>query len=538
MSKNPPEMNLEIFKPFAKNGNIKQGFEKTNAVIYTRVSTKEQAETNLSLDTQYKACMNYAVKQGLNVVHKFGGTYESAKNDERKEFTKMLDFVKKSKQKIGYIIVYSVDRFSRSGINAMYIADQLKTLGIKIISVSQQVDTDTPSGVFQQNIHFIFSQYDNDQRREKCIAGMREKLLKGEWMGCAPFGYTSTNINGKQKITPNEKGKLLAKAFLWKTDERLSNVEISTRLQTLGLKMDAKRLTEIFRNPFYCGLIVHNFLNGEIVQGKHEALVSHDTFLKVNNLLKVNPQGYTQKKVDIDLPLKKFISCAVCETMWTGYLVKKKGKYYYKCNRKGCKCNKNAEQMHELFKLLLNSYSPETKHYKPLTMQLKLTFEYMNKQNQENHNLLNGKLREVTDKINTVQEKFALGEIDREIYEKVVGRFKQEKNTIEKECGDAKIKLSNLEKYIDFTLQIAGNLSKLWDFKDYNVKQHLQYLVFPKGVSYDKQNHVYRTPKVNSVFDSMAGTSKSWRENKSGQTNTNTDLSALVPEAGVEPARG
>jgi DNA invertase Pin-like site-specific DNA recombinase len=56
----------------------------------------------------------------------FGGTYESAKTDERREFNKMLAFVKKSKERIAYIIVYSVDRFSRSGTNAMYITDQLK----------------------------------------------------------------------------------------------------------------------------------------------------------------------------------------------------------------------------------------------------------------------------------------------------------------------------------------------------------------------------------------------------------------------------
>lgn len=81
------------------------------AVIYTRVSTKEQAETNQSLETQLERCRAYADRHGYEVAGEFGGTYESAKNDERKEFQKMLDFVKKSRHKVGYILVYSTTAF-------------------------------------------------------------------------------------------------------------------------------------------------------------------------------------------------------------------------------------------------------------------------------------------------------------------------------------------------------------------------------------------------------------------------------------------
>ena len=48
-------------------------------MIYTRVSTKEQADTNQSLETQKKYCLQYALKNDLNVLGFFGGTYESAK---------------------------------------------------------------------------------------------------------------------------------------------------------------------------------------------------------------------------------------------------------------------------------------------------------------------------------------------------------------------------------------------------------------------------------------------------------------------------
>src|SRR5579872_4268183 len=105
---------LTLFVRFAK-GSKAFKVKGSNCVIYTRVSTKEQADNNFSLETQKKACEQYARKCGYQIMGYFGGTYESAKTDERKEFNNMLSFVRKSKEKISYIIVYSVDRFSRSG---------------------------------------------------------------------------------------------------------------------------------------------------------------------------------------------------------------------------------------------------------------------------------------------------------------------------------------------------------------------------------------------------------------------------------------
>ena len=124
---------LILFQSFAK-GKSKASTRTKNAVIYTRVSTKEQADNNMSLATQKKACLQYAQRNGYSVLESFGGTFESAKTDERKHFNSMLSFVKKSKQKISLIIVYSVDRFSRSGANAIYIAKQLNEQGIKFLA--------------------------------------------------------------------------------------------------------------------------------------------------------------------------------------------------------------------------------------------------------------------------------------------------------------------------------------------------------------------------------------------------------------------
>src|SRR5437870_1859979 len=115
---------LAVFSAFAKGKQV-LAKRTNNAVIYTRVSTSEQT-SNLSLDVQRKACEQYAHKFGYSVMGFFGGTFESAATDERKQFNSMLSFVKKCRERVSYILVYSVDRFSRSGANAIYIKEQLR----------------------------------------------------------------------------------------------------------------------------------------------------------------------------------------------------------------------------------------------------------------------------------------------------------------------------------------------------------------------------------------------------------------------------
>jgi predicted site-specific integrase-resolvase len=75
---------------------LRKRYDSLTCVIYTRVSSKEQADTNMSLDTQRKYCERFAQKNGYTIIGYFGDTYESAKTDERREFNKILALVKKS----------------------------------------------------------------------------------------------------------------------------------------------------------------------------------------------------------------------------------------------------------------------------------------------------------------------------------------------------------------------------------------------------------------------------------------------------------
>ena len=526
---------LSLFDSFAK-GKKAQTARNNNCVIYTRVSTKEQADNNMSLGTQRKACEQYATKGGLNIKGYFGGTYESARTDERREFNKMLTFVKKSKEKIAHIIVYSVDRFSRSGTNAMYIADQLKKQGIIVYAVTQPTDASTASGTLQQNIQFIFSEYDNQLRREKCMAGVREKLLIGVW--CAPpaMGYDIVRRDGKKTYVLNKTGKLIGKGFQWKATG-VTNEEVRIRLSALGLQLTKQRLSDILRNPFYCGLIVHKALEGNVIEGIQEKAVSRELFLKVNGILSNHHQGYTVQSENDIIPLKRFLKCDECGSYLRGYKAYKNQKYYYKCNTPGCKCNKRADSLHETFRELLAGFTLDVNEdYRQLIkMQVIATYNQHTQESRNKEKMLEERMGEVDKKIKRLRERQANEEIARDLYEEFTTKLIGERKAIADELAKMGNEVSNLDKCVDEIINYASNLATTWDLAAYAEKQQLQFLLFPEGMSYNRKNDQCRTTRINEVFLSIAQLAHELPQNKNGDNTFVLSPSVLVPRTGVEP---
>ncbi len=525
---------LKYFAPFTKVKDAPKRRQGTNALIYTRVSSKEQADTGNSLETQLKACEEYAARKGYNVLEHFGGTYESAKDDERKEFQRMLKFIKQHKNKVDTILVYTIDRFSRTGGNAIYLTENLQKAGVRLESCLHQIDTSTSSGELNQGILLLFGKFENQQRREKCMAGMVEALKKGYWMGKAPMGYDSVIRNGQQEITINKMGELIRLAFLMKAKEGKSNTAIIGKLKSMGLFLYNQTLTKIFRNPFYCGVITNKLLGTEVVEGKHESLISRAIFFKVNDIQLANPQGYTVQKEDENLPLRQHIKCE-CGTMFTGYEMKKKGLHYYKCNRIGCKCNKSAKSLHEQYLSLLKSYQIEPRLLPALKVALTGVFDELNEQHLAKQKEFKRQLTEVEKKLVKLEESYIFEGLNKALYEKFSVKLEGERKEIEAELEKAEKPLSNRKNFIELGLKMGVNLCESWEKGDFQEKRRVQTVVFPEGVIFDRENEGYRTPRVNTFFSLTALFSARLKEIKKGKTSSKTDFSLSVVHRGIEP---
>ncbi len=482
-------------KTVRRSGNI--------SVSYNRVSSKDQMENGNSLSWQNEQMDLFAQKNNYFLRGRYGGTFESAKTDERKEFQRMLADIKKD-QTIANVLVYSYDRFSRSGSNGIFLLENLRKLGVRIIAITQEVDSFTPTGMFQENLYMLISKLDNDMRKDKSMAGTKSILQKGYWPYSTPLGYDNTNkyaTADKHQYVINSMGLMLRQAFKWKADGKYSNQIILEKLKAKGVKTTLRNMTWIFANVFYCGYVTSSLLPGQLIKGKHPPLIDEDTFMKANEISQSNPRaGVPRVHQTEPLPLKVFAKDEVSLSPFTGYLNKKKNLYYYKARDKGVKINVSAVYLNKKFGSFLKQFEYDESQKLKLKEALLRGLQERLKDNISNNQHNSKRIAELQGQIDKLEERFVLNEISKEQFEKYAQKFEQEKRILVEESSISDDLSSNLEKAVNKGLSIAQNISETWHSSDYAMKQTLQYLIFPNGIMYNKKNDAVRTSKTNTLF--------------------------------------
>src|SRR4026209_1857948 len=128
------------------------------AVIYVRVSTKEQTE-NLSLPTQLRACEEYCRRQGYEILERFHEEGESAKTTDRSQLQALLKYCRTHKSKVHFVVVYNLTRFAREKYDHFALRAHLKSLGISLRSATEPID-DTSTGKLMEGGLASFAQVD------------------------------------------------------------------------------------------------------------------------------------------------------------------------------------------------------------------------------------------------------------------------------------------------------------------------------------------------------------------------------------------
>ncbi|WP_394337901.1 recombinase family protein [Flavipsychrobacter stenotrophus] len=306
---------------------------------------------------------------------------------------------------------------------------------------------------------------------------------------------------------------------------------------TQGLKITNQRISAFFRNPFYCGLMVHTALEGQVIEGNHEKMISKELFLEANDVLSENKQGYRTNPENDEIPLKRFYKCDECGQFLRAYKAYKNQKYYYKCNTKGCNCNMRADTLHERFAQTLSEYCLEFDDAMQYLIKEQMIVEYnkSNEQKEENIQNIEKQLTEVDKKLERLEERYVLEEITKDMFDKFKAKFIDEKKDIEKERAKFGNRVSNLDLYIDAAFRTSSKLAPEWASADYNDRQELQYMVFPDGIYYNRKKDECRTPKVNVAFRYFARLERLSGEKEKRELQFELHVPSLVACTGVEP---
>ena len=133
-------------------------------------------------------------------------------------------------------------------------------------------------------------------------------------------------------------------------------------------------------------------------------------------------------------------------------------------------------------------------------------------------------------KIELIQSKFGLGEINSEIYMAIMSELNSRLAEIRRELEDAGKNLSNMMKYINQTIEMSCKLGSLWNDSNFVDRQKVQNLVFPSGIYFDKEKDDYRTENENEVFKIFRRFTETYKDEKEKAT---TDFARLSPSVGM-----
>ncbi|MEI8389313.1 MAG: recombinase family protein [bacterium] len=259
--------------------------------IYTRKSSEEGLDQDFnSLDAQREACESYIKSQqheGWVLVEKqyndggfSGGTLE------RPALKELFQDIEAGE--IDTIVVYKIDRLTRSLMDFSKIVELFDKKAVSFVSITQQFNTTTSMGRLTLNILLSFAQFEREVTGERIRDKIAASKKKGMWMsGKPPIGYELK----EKKLLPDVEHMNKIKIIFEKYLELKSVPDLTGYLKENNIKTKNNifftkgALYHILQNKIYVGLITHK---DKVYDGEHQAIIEKDVFEKVQQILSQN----------------------------------------------------------------------------------------------------------------------------------------------------------------------------------------------------------------------------------------------------------
>jgi len=281
---------------------------RIQCAIYTRKSSEEGLEQSFnSLDAQREACLAYIQSQRHEGWHALSAQYDdggfSGGNMERPALKRLMDDIRDGK--VNTVVVYKVDRLTRSLADFAKIVEQFDALEVSFVSVTQQFNTTSSMGRLTLNVLLSFAQFEREVTGERIRDKIAASKKKGMWVGgYVPLGYDlrdrKIHVNPKEAETIRAiYANYLRLGCVMALREDLELKGIFSKLRTLsngtkvgGASLSRGALYKILRNHIYVGEIKHR---GQVYPGRHEAIIDREQWNQVQKILALNRQGSRRK---------------------------------------------------------------------------------------------------------------------------------------------------------------------------------------------------------------------------------------------------
>jgi site-specific DNA recombinase len=324
-----------------------------SALIYARVSSRDQEREGYSIPAQMKFLREYAQTHDLEVSREFVDV-ETAKSSGRKQFGEMIRFFRENPA-CRIVLAEKTDRLYRNFRDYILLEDleveiHLPKEGL-IISKEAKSQTKLVHG-----IQVVIARNYIENLREEVRKGMREKAEQGIYPSRPPLGYRNNKVERTVEVDP-ERAPIAQRLFDLYATGKYSLLVLGNALRAeFGRAYPKGYLERLLKNPFYIGLFLWE---GKTYSGNHPPLVSRALFDRVQEVLHGRNRPKSGKR---EFAFSGLLQCAYDNCAVTAEI--KKSKYvYYHCTGYRGKCElpyfREEEIGNRLGEILKNIHIPD-----------------------------------------------------------------------------------------------------------------------------------------------------------------------------------
>ena len=336
--------------------------------LYPRVSTEDQFRHGHSLDEQKERMLKLCDYKNYEVYKVYEDAGISAKNMNRPAFQEMIQDVKDGK--INKIIVYKLDRLTRSIKDLEEICIFLEDNHCSLESMCEDINTSTANGKFFIRMLTILAQLEIERTSERTKFGMVGAVKKGHFVGRAPIGYDKVD---KKLVINDLESEVIRRIFDLYIKGTAANAitKLLNEEKVLNRKWIPTLIDRILSNEIYIGNYVHRkTVSNEKSQkfvGVAPAIIEEEVFNIAQIQKQKNLKNYKRKQTYIFM---QSIKCPKCDTIMGGCSSKshtgEKHCYYHCAKCKTRVSEKKIEKqminflddMLDFFLLIDNTYKP------------------------------------------------------------------------------------------------------------------------------------------------------------------------------------
>jgi len=328
------------------NGAADTGQDVRRAAIYTRKSTAAGLEQDFnSLDAQREACEQYVRSRERDGWRLLPDAYEdggfTGADINRPGFQRLLTDIEAGK--IDVIVVYKVDRLSRSLLDFAQVMERLNRAGAAFVSVTQNFSTADAMGRLTLNMLMSFAEFEREMIAERTRDKIAASRRKGKWTGgSVPLGYQVLD----KKLVVDEMEAVVVREVFDLYLEHGSALEVARILNERGRATKRRRanngnlrkarpwskdaVLRVLKNAIYAGLMPYG---DEVHPGEHESIVSEELWRQVQVRLRQRTRRSAARPRNPDYLLRGLLRCACCGSAFTPATARKgKRTYrYYRC---------------------------------------------------------------------------------------------------------------------------------------------------------------------------------------------------------------